>query len=189
MKLYKLPSFDKAIQLAVSYSNKSIEFTYDYSGWEHEGGTERKRKRIEVGRFGQEWFCSYLRLNGIACHSDDTSPEQNDKYDVMVMNKLLIDIKTSSHPGFIGQVSPGVFGKNGLFAYCFLLTDKEYSFVEPLGFAKPEDKDLFYFIDHGQPIRDTGFTNNFNKGSYFIDQEKMIPFFVFINFLVKGLYS
>ena len=180
---YKLPSLGQLIKDAETYSTQSINYTFDYSGWEDESGTNRKKDRIFYGRFGQEWLYRFCKLNELKVDKDNTSEKENDKFD-LIISRHIVDVKNSISEGFIGQVSPGCYKNEKTHFYCFLLTDRELSYVEPLGFISAGDfKKKCFFVAHDEYIRNTGMKNKFIDGSYFVDRDKLVDFYMSIEVL------
>jgi hypothetical protein len=183
--IYKLPCSDSAKNNAESYAVASLNFTHSYAGWENESGTERQKQRITIGRFGQEWLYEFCKFNQIPCEKDSTSPEENDKYDLIICKKT-IDVKTTYHQGLIGQVSPGCIRNEKTSVYCFMLTNKEMEYIEPIGFVSKK-----VFVEHAQlipfdaEIRNTGIKQLYKEGSYFIDRDYIKDFYEAIGWFVN----
>jgi hypothetical protein len=183
MSLYKIPSFEAARKRAEDYAEKSINHTHDYAGWDDQ---YKKKSRITIGRFGQEWLIEYCQLNGLEYKADKSSYTESDDFDVEICGKVM-DVKTSISEAFTGQVSPGCRNKTHINAFCFFLTNHDLSFIEPLGFMQYEDFwSVCTHIGFGQEIRRTGITNRFRGGSYFVETDLMSDFFYFVDCLNRN---
>lgn len=183
--MYKLPCSETARINAESYAIASLSFTYSYAGWESEAGTDRQKQRITIGRFGQEWLYEFCKFNQISCEKDRTSPEENDKYDLIICKKI-VDVKTTYHQGLIGQVSPGCMNNEKVSVFCFMLTSKDMQYIEPIGFIS---KKLFIqnakLIPYGEEIRNTGIKQLYKDGSYFVDREYIKDFYEAIGWFIN----
>lgn len=183
--MYKLPNFEVSITDAQEYANASISYTYDYQGWEDQKGTNKKYNRILIGRFGQEWLYNFCKLNNLNVEKDRSSYKENDKYDLMISGKL-VDVKTSISELFIGQISPGCYKNELIDIYCFILTDEQISFIEPIGFiSRGKFIENCYYVPHNGLIRGK-IENRFLEGSYFIDRNNIYDFYGGIK-LLKGI--
>lgn len=146
------------------YCQDSIQHTMDYEGWDDQ---HEKQARITYGKFGQLWVAEFCRLNGIPHSKDRSSPKYADDLDLMIHNKR-VDVKTTVYKDLVGQISPGVINKD-CDEYCFVVTDKQCTFVTPIGFvSKQEYKEHCIFVKQGEVIPGTTLTQRFRGGSYFI---------------------
>lgn len=158
------PVSTKVLTEARLYAQDSIQHTMDYKGWEDQ---HQKQDRITYGKFGQLWVSEFCRLNNIPHEKDRSSPMQADDLDLIIFDKV-IDVKTTVFSSLVGQVSPGVINKP-CDEYCFLVTDKQCSFVTPIGFVSRSDyKTHSVYVAKGEVIPGTNLRQKFNDGSYFL---------------------
>lgn len=152
------------------YAQDSIQHTMDYIGWEDQ---HNKQERITYGKFGQLWVSEFCRLNKIPHEKDRSSPTQADDLDLTIMGKM-VDVKTTVIREFVGQISPGVFNKP-CDEYCFIVTDRQCSFVTPIGFVSQEDyKKHCVHIKKGEIIPGTSREQKFGGGSYFLPHNSKV---------------
>lgn len=178
----KYPTNTKAIIEARMYAIESISHTYDYDGWND--GYE-KSARIITGKFCQLWLVEYCRLNGIPHVKDTSSPYIHDNGDLLI-NGWNIDCKASINANFKCQISPHFDKDVSIDYYAFFMTDKRYSYIEPLGFIqKSEVINCSSKIMNGEKIPNTNIIQKFGEYSYFVDIDKVTPFDVGIRFLSR----
>lgn len=162
------------------YANDSIQHTMDYHGWSDQ---HQKQERITYGKFGQLWVAEFCKLNGIDHKKDRSSPKVADDLDLLIRGRK-IDVKTTVSNSFVGQVSPGVIDKE-CDDYCFLITDKQCSYVKPIGFVSKGD-----YIEHANCVEEgdimpgTSVRQRFSR-SYFLPADSIVlqPF---VQYLFKG---
>ncbi len=172
MQVY-YPVTTKLLIEARLYAQDSIQHTMDYHGWKDQ---HEKKDRITYGKFGQLWVTEFCRLNKIPYDKDRSSPLIADDVDVVIREKK-IDVKTTVHNDFVGQVSPGVINKE-CDDYCFLVTDKGCSFLSPIGFVSRSDYLQYAICVHeGEVIPGTNIRQRFGS-SYFLPPHSpcLIPF-------------
>lgn len=173
------PVSTKLMTEARLYANDSIQHTMDYHGWKDQ---HKKKERITYGKFGQLWVAEFCRLNGVNHAKDNSSPTMADDLDLLIRGRK-IDVKTTVS-NLVGQVSPGVIEKE-CDDYCFLITDRQCSYVNPIGFVSKDD-----YIEHatcveeGDIIPGTNFRQRFSR-SYFLPANSLVlrPF---VQYLLKG---
>jgi len=178
----KYPFRIRIIDRAKKYAEQSLRNTHDYGGWKDESQTDRKRQRIMTGRFGQLWVYEFCKLNNIPSEHDNSSVYEADDFDIKIMG-YSVDVKTTTVNGICCQVNPALKSKN-IDYYCFLKTDKQYSFSEPLGLI---EKGEYYknaiLIPNGAKFPGTSIENKYHSGSYILeDIACLIPF-------EEGLFS
>lgn len=160
------------MDLAKLYAIESHTHTANYAGWEGEDGTKRKLRRIKIGRLGQLWFARLLQLNKIACEVDETGPESVDDFDIR-LGPTSVDVKTTVDSRFIGQVSPGVRGKNIDF-FCFLQVSRRFEWIEFVGWISALGYfDCAAYISQGEVIPNTNIKQLYKEGSYFIERSSL----------------
>lgn len=158
------PVSTKILTEARLYAQDSIQHTMDYEGWKDQ---HKKQERITYGKFGQLWVSEFCRLNNIPHKKDRSSPMQADDLDLTIFDKK-IDVKTTVCNALVGQVSPGVINKP-CDEYCFLVTDRQCSYVTPIGFVSQSDyKAHSVFVAENETIPGTNLRQRFGGGSYFL---------------------
>ncbi|RLA39667.1 MAG: hypothetical protein DRR06_18755 [Gammaproteobacteria bacterium] len=169
----KYPANNSALHEARIYANESINYTADFQGWQD---GHKKYQRILTGRFCQAWLTQLMIINNIPCTGDNSTPYTEDSGDLHI-NGWNIDCKASVHRELAGQIS-SAFDRpdNSIDLYCFFVTDKSCSFIEPLGFiGKSKVIESSARINCGETILETGFTQRFNY-SYFVDMSMVKSF-------------
>lgn len=102
----------------------------DYQGWQDQKLKPGAPDLREI--LTQLWVAEFCRANGIECVKDTSSPYVADDRDLSIYGHS-VDVKTTVNRNLLGQVSPGVINKPCDY-FCFLMTDSNCSFVEPIGF-------------------------------------------------------
>lgn len=171
-----------AIMEARLYANESIEYTADFAGWKDK---YKKKQRLIIGNFVQYWVYEFCRLNKIQYQVDETTPYENDKFDIKVYGKIM-DVKASVHENFVGQVTEEALNKDIDF-FSFFLTDANCSFIAPYGvIGKEQYRQLSVKLQEGDTIPGTKIKNKFNVTN-FIETIHLIPFVKFMFVDIKGL--
>ena len=129
MNAIRYPITSALLSEARLYAQESYGHTMDYQGWKDQ---KLKLARLTYGKFGQLWVAEFCRANGISHEKDTSSPYVADDRDLSIYGHS-IDVKTTINRDFLGQVSPGVINKPCDY-FCFVVTDVQCSFVEPVGF-------------------------------------------------------
>lgn len=163
----KYPYSIEILKCADTYAKKSLKYTYSYTGWESEAGTEAQYQRILTGRFGQEWVASYCRLNRIKVISDESDYRVADNFDLIIIDSI-VDVKTTMVSIIPCQVNAALAKKDVDF-YCFIRLDRNFIFVEPFGFIS---QDLYFKyaqkINYNECFPKTSIRNKFKNGSYIL---------------------
>ena len=163
----KYPYSIEILKRADAYAKKSLKYTYSYSGWEDETGTSRQYDRILIGRFGQEWVADYCRLNRIKVIFDESDYRVADNFDLIIIDSI-VDVKTTMVSTIPCQVNAALAKKDVDF-YCFIRLDRNFTFVEPLGFIS---QDLYFKyaqkINYNECFPKTSIRNKFKNGSYIL---------------------
>lgn len=168
----KFPANTTALIEAKMYAIESITHTMDYEGW---GDAHAKAVRIMTGNYCQLWLAEFCELNGITCQKDRSSPYIADKGDATI-NEWVVDSKASLTEGLEGQISPHHDKQSGIDFYVFFSTDRDFSFIEPLGFIHTSDVvSSSIRVEQGEKIPGTNFIQRFQY-SYFVKRECMQPF-------------
>ena len=90
----KLISIKKQfIEEAYLYAFKSREFTSNRHDF-HEGGLNAKQRKMYEGKLGEKIFKQFLIDNDIYFDEDSSHHTEADKYDFIINEYLLVDIKT-----------------------------------------------------------------------------------------------
>lgn len=162
---FKFPVNSTALSLARLYAIDSFNYTYDYKGFEDEQQTDRKLRRIQIGRFGQEWIAEFCKMNNIPITADSSTAKENDDFDINISGKY-IDVKTavSTIPC---QCNKAIENKKNIDMFIFLKTDSKFSFIEPVCIIPFQQ----YFqhavlVRKGEMFPDTNIKNKFGEGSY-----------------------
>lgn len=180
---WRIPLNTSILSEARLYAMESASHTMDYSGWEDQ---YKKLERLTYGKFAQLWVYELCRINGVECKKDKSPPTEPDDSDLEICG-FSVDVKASTSPNLIGQVSPGVYGRSNDF-YCFALTDKDCSYIEVPGVISCADyRKHAIRVPNGEIIPGTNIKQRFGT-SYFLPKEGglMIPFFRFMNAAKEG---
>lgn len=179
---YIYPDLSSVMLEAGNYANDSIDFTADYSGWEDKSG---KHGRIVRGRAIQLWLVEFCKVNGINHIKDISSAEVPDEMDLAICGKP-VDCKASVLKG-VCQVTTNISNQSGKMLYFFFETDKELSYIKPLGaVSKNKFKDAAILVKKGDKIPGTDIIQKFGSGSYFIATDFLYPFESAIDCLCKN---
>lgn len=158
------------------YAQESYRHTMDYQGWHDQ---KLKLARLTYGKFGQLWVAEFCRANGIECQKDTSSPYVADDRDLTIYGHS-IDVKTTINRDFLGQVSPGVINKPCDY-FCFLVTDMQCSFVEPIGFMDCDTyRAVAIEVKEGQAIPGTSTKQRFGTSFFLPRPAPVIPFVQFL---------
>lgn len=164
------------------YALESVKHTLDYKGWQD--GYE-KMCRITIGNYCQLWLSEFCRLNNIPHIKDNSSPYIPDNEDLSI-NGYSIDCKSSTVLNMPLQVSPHMLGQENIDAYVFFYTDKDISFIEPMGFiSRVKYKEKATPINEGETIPGTKIKQRFGT-SYFLKKEELVNFYSAINKMVEN---
>lgn len=175
----KFPCNPRVLIEAWAYARESLAHTFNYQGW-RDG--HRKAQRIATGKFAQLWLAEFCRLNNIPCAPDRSSPYVADAGDLTI-NGWVIDCKVSVVHGLEGQISPRHERESNVDYYAFFRSDKELSFIEPLGFVRFSDvKARAVVVSKGEKIPGTSVVQRFDR-SYFIPLRGMDRFSTTIDVL------
>jgi len=161
---------------AKAYTEKSIDYTLDYNGFEqtNKAAREAKVKRLIVGNFCQFYICELCKINHFEYKTDDSSHDKPDSYD-LIINGHKADCKASVRTGFEGQVTSNIENSD-IDLYIFLMVDEQFNWIEPLGVTSSDKfKANCTRINKGELIRNTGMKQKLDH-SYFIDVDKMKGF-------------
>ena len=170
----KYPVLSTVIERARLYAIDSYSYTHDHKGWETQ---QSKSQRILTGRVGQEWVSAFCVINGIKNKPDTSSHKDNDEYDLIICGKT-IDVKiTAVSHCFASQVNNTSI-KQKIDYYCFLLTDKKFTYIQPVGFISHSNYvRAAVNVPQGACIPGSTIKQIFRDGSRFlIDDTGMLPF-------------
>lgn len=166
-----IPTIAEPLALARMYASASLNFTHSYGGWEEQDNTDSQYKRIITGQLGQNFLARYCHLNNIPYSIDTSHYTQSDSFDIMIKG-YIIDVKTSNS-NLPCQVNAALKDKK-VDGYFFFNTDKNYTYIEPLGLiSKSEYFKNAFFIANGEKIPNTNFIQNYKNGSYFLEPSKL----------------
>lgn len=178
MKSIRYPIASTLLSEARLYARESFGHTMDYQGWQDQ---KLKLARLTYGKFGQLWVAEFCRVNGIQYEKDTSSPYVADDRDLSIFGHS-IDVKTTINRDFLGQVSPGVINKPCDY-FCFIVTDMQCSFVEPLGFIDCDAyRAIAVEVKEGQLIPGTNTRQRFGT-SFFLP--RLAPVTPFVQFLLR----
>lgn len=178
MKSIRYPITSTLLSEARLYARESFGHTMDYQGWQDQ---KLKLARLTYGKFGQLWVAEFCRVNGIQYEKDTSSPYVADDRDLSIFGHS-IDVKTTINRDFLGQVSPGVINKPCDY-FCFIVTDMQCSFVEPLGFIDCDAyRAIAVEVKEGQLIPGTNTRQRFGT-SFFLP--RLAPVTPFVQFLLR----
>ena len=182
--MLKLPVNSTPLSIARLYAIDSFNYTHDHEGFEDEKGTNSKLRRIQIGRFGQEWITEFCKINNIHITADKTSAKENDIFDINILGKN-IDVKTSAST-IPCQCNKLIERKNNIDLFVFMKTDNWLSCIEPICII-PFD---YYFqnallIKEGELFPQTNIKNKFKRGSYVLQEPEIYGGQPVINTLVK----
>ena len=169
----KYPTNTNCLAEARMYAIDSLDHTYDYDGW---GDAWHKSQRIITGKFCQLWLGEYCKLNNVPYKKDRSSPYISDSGDLHI-NGWNIDCKASTSISFCGQISPHFDKDKEIDFYSFFLIDKNFSFIEPLGFInKINVIENSIKVLKGEKIPNTDIIQKFESHSYFVNLDKLTAF-------------
>lgn len=178
MRSIRYPITSTLLSEARLYARESFGHTMDYQGWQDQ---KLKLARLTYGKFGQLWVAEFCRVNGIQYEKDTSSPYVADDRDLSIFGHS-IDVKTTINRDFLGQVSPGVINKPCDY-FCFIVTDMQCSFVEPLGFIECDAyRAIAVEVKEGQLIPGTNTRQRFGT-SFFLP--RLAPVTPFVQFLLR----
>ena len=167
----KIPTIAEPLALARMYASASLNFTYSYGGWEDQDKQDAQYKRIITGQLGQNFLASFCHLNNIPFKVDNSHYSKSDDFDIVIKG-YKFDVKTSN-TNLPCQVNAALENKN-IDAFYFFNTDKNYTYIEPLGFiSKKKYLEKAKFVSEGEKIPNTNFIQRFKKGSYFLDASEL----------------
>ena len=173
--LMKYPYSIEILKRADTYAKQSLKYTYSYSGWEDEAGTLRQYDRILIGRFGQEWVADYCKLNRVNVRFDESDYTEADNFDLIITDSI-VDVKTTVTSNIHCQVN-GALTEKLVDVYCFMHMDRNFTFVEPLGFIS---QDLYFEyaqkINYNECFPKTSISNKFRNGSYILKPSLLFSF-------------
>lgn len=173
----RIPCSSLLLTEARLYALESKNFTMDYRGWQDQ---HNKLERLTYGKFAQLWVYEYCRLNGIPCEKDTSSHRDPDDKDLTISGHD-IDVKASIIPSLVGQISPGVYKREGGF-YCFMITDRDCSFIRPIGFlSKAKFMEHSSEVKKGEVIPGTNIKQRFGSSRFVSPGAPVIDFFKFMD--------
>lgn len=176
MNAIRYPITSALLSEARLYAQESYGHTMDYQGWQDQ---KLKLARLTYGKFGQLWVSEFCRANGITHEKDTSSPYVADDRDLSIYGHS-IDVKTTINRDFLGQVSPGVINKPCDY-FCFLVTDVQCSFVEPIGFMDCDTyRTVSVQVREGELIPGTRTRQRFGTSFFLPAQAPVIPFVQFL---------
>jgi hypothetical protein len=176
MKAIRYPLSSATLSEARLYARESFDHTWDYDGWKDQ---KLKLARVTYGKFGQLWVAEFCKANGIECKKDTSSPRVSDDRDLTICG-YSVDVKTTIKPKFVGQVSPGVINKPCDY-FCFLITDINCSFIEPVGFMDYATyRDVAIEVKDGEIIPGTSTVQRYPKSFFLPEDAPIIPFVKFL---------
>lgn len=179
----KFPANPAIAAEARSYSVAAIGHTFNYDGWD---GADKRMVHWITGKYCQLWFGEWCRLNGVPYRNDTSSPLIYDNGDLYVRGKNT-DCKCSIVSGLEGQIN-NLKKDSETELYAFFSTDKNLSFVEPLGFAsKRTALEKAVFVPHGELIPGTKIKQAFKDGSHFLGVDDMTTFEEALPWLLYGI--
>ena len=182
MNAIRYPITSALLSEARLYAQESYGHTMDYQGWKDQ---HLKMARMTYGKFGQLWVAEFCRANNLQYQKDTSSPYVADDRDLTIYGHS-IDVKTTINRDFLGQVSPGVINKPCDY-FCFIVTDKECSFVEPIGFIDCETyRSIAVEIKEGQTIPGTKTFQRFGTSFFLPRPAPVVPFVAFLIQLHKA---
>jgi len=166
----RIPVNTMSLMAARVYAYDSHLFTHDHCGYEQDSKTVSKIDRITTGVFGQEWLAEMCRLNGIAVKKDTTTHMQNDVFDLKILDKI-VEVKTAASDIYC-QVNC-IANRRLCDFYCFLKTDKNKTFIEPVGIIPKSIYDQVKIkVDYDSKIPGTNFMQKHIVGTYVLDREE-----------------
>ena len=173
---FRIPCSTAVLSEARLYAIESSSHTMDYDGWKDQ---HNKLERLTYGKYAQLWVHEWCRINGIPCVKDKSSPKEPDDNDLTICEHQ-IDVKASVIPQLLGQISPGMYRRSDGF-YCFILTDKQCSFVMPAGFIHcslflPFSEE----VEQGKKIPGTEIVQRFGRSRFLNKGAPVVPFFEFM---------
>lgn len=182
MNAVRYPITSTLLSEARVYAQESYAHTMDYKGWQDQ---KLKLARMTFGKFGQLWVTEFCRVNGISYEKDTSSPYVADDRDLSIYGHS-IDVKTTINRDFLGQVSPGVINKPCDY-FCFLVTDLQCSFVEPVGFMDCDTyRSVAVQVKEGELIPGTNTRQRFNTSFFLPRPAPVVPFVQFLMKLQKA---
>lgn len=173
---FRIPCITSILSEARLYAIESSGHTMDYEGWKDQ---HNKLERLTYGKYAQLWVGEFCRINGIDFVKDKSSPNEPDDNDLTICGHQ-IDVKSSVHPKLLGQISPGMYQRHNGF-YCFILTDRQCSFVMPVGFIH-----CSLFLPFSQEVRKdqeipgTNIVQRFGRSRFLQPGAPVVPFFDFM---------
>ena len=179
MNAIRYPITSALLSEARLYAQESYGHTMDYQGWQDQ---KLKLARLTYGKFGQLWVAEFCRANSIECVKDTSSPYVADDRDLSIYGHS-VDVKTTVNRNLLGQVSPGVINKPCDY-FCFLMTDSNCSFVEPIGFMDCDTyRAVAVEVKEGQTIPGTSLVQRFSTSFFLPRPAPIVPFVQFLKHL------
>lgn len=176
MNAVRYPIHSGVLSEARLYAQESYRHTMDYDGWKDQ---KLKMARLTYGKFGQLWVTEFCRANAIDCVKDTSSPYVPDDVDLTICGHS-IDVKTTINRAYLGQVSPGVINKPCDY-FCFLVTDQQCSFVEPIGFIDSDTyRAIAVEVKEGQLVPGTNQKQRFGTSFFLPVGAQFVPFVQFV---------
>jgi len=183
----KIPTIAEPLALARMYASASLNFTFSYKGWEEQDREDAQYKRILTGQLGQNFLASFCQLNNIPFQIDNSHYSKSDDFDIIIKG-YKFDVKTSN-TNLPCQVNAALKNKD-IDAFYFFNTDKNYTYIEPLGFiSKAKYFNKSNFVSNGEKIPNTNFVQRFENGSYFLNPNELSErgLFPLINMVSKAV--
>jgi hypothetical protein len=178
----RIPCSSAILSEARLYAIESRDHTMDYDGWKDQ---HHKLRRLTYGKFAQLWVYEFCRINDIECLKDGSSPKEADRTDLTVCG-FEMDVKASTIPAILGQISPGMYGKSEGF-YCFILTNEDCGFVMPAGVVSCADYMRHSIeVKKDEIIPNTNIRQRFGRSRFLQAGSPIVPFFDFMDSAKRG---